>query len=156
MAPRERLFVRELVPADMGATLRLPEIVEFRNELSDRPIAPCSWKPKEPEVESSKHQDNANIHCQPFPESVSEEREIYTDYDGYRHHVKHDSYPSAHFGVTPLMVRTDISPDRDNPSHSFTQDSRYCGWRWRAQKRTAAYAALWTIFLGKNQVAGLP
>jgi hypothetical protein len=61
-------------------------------------IAPCSWTPEESEVESCKHQDNANIHCQPFPESVSEKREIYTDYDGYhRHHVKHDSYVSAHF-----------------------------------------------------------
>ena len=56
-----------------------------------------SWRPEESPVESSKHQDNANIHCQPFPESVSEEREIYTDYDGcHRHHVKHYSYLSAH------------------------------------------------------------
>src|SRR5208283_1332038 len=61
-------------------------------------IARCSWTPEESQVESCEHQDNANIHCQPFPESVSEEREIYTDYDGcHRHHVKHDSYPSAHF-----------------------------------------------------------
>src|SRR6266849_3739331 len=61
-------------------------------------IAPCSWTPEESQVESGEHQDNANIHCQPFPESVSEEHEIYTDYDGYhRHHVKHDSYLSAHF-----------------------------------------------------------
>ena len=44
---------------------------------------PCSWTLEESEVESYEHQDNANIHCQPFPESVSEEREIYTDYDGY-------------------------------------------------------------------------
>jgi hypothetical protein len=55
-------------------------------------IAPCSWTPEESQVESSEHQDNTNIHCQPFPESVSEEHEIYTDYDGcHRHHVKHDS-----------------------------------------------------------------
>ncbi len=32
-----------------------------------------SWKPKESQVESSEHQDNANIHYQPFPEMVSEE-----------------------------------------------------------------------------------
>jgi hypothetical protein len=31
------------------------------------------------QVESSENQDNANIHQQPFPESVSEEREICTD-----------------------------------------------------------------------------
>src|ERR1700674_5481273 len=61
-------------------------------------IAPCSWTPEESQVESCEHQDNADIHCQPFPESVSEEHEIYTDYDGcHRHHVKHDSYLSAHF-----------------------------------------------------------
>jgi hypothetical protein len=34
----------------------------------------CSWMPEESPVESSEHQDNANIHGQPFPESVSEER----------------------------------------------------------------------------------
>ncbi len=57
-----------------------------------------SWTPEEFQVESCEHKDNANIHCQPFPESVSEEHEIYTDYDGYhRHPVKHDSYLSAHF-----------------------------------------------------------
>jgi hypothetical protein len=60
----------------------------------------CSWTPEESKVESSEHQDNANIHYQPFPESVSEEHEIYTDYDGdHRHHVKHDSYLSAHFSL---------------------------------------------------------
>jgi hypothetical protein len=44
-------------------------------------IAPCSWAPEESQVESCEHQDDANIRCQSFPESVSEEREIYTDYD---------------------------------------------------------------------------
>jgi hypothetical protein len=49
-------------------------------------------------VESREHQDNANIHCQPFPEVVSKEREIHTDYDGYHHHhVNHYSYLSARF-----------------------------------------------------------
>jgi hypothetical protein len=56
-----------------------------------------SWTPEKPQVESCEHQNNANIHCQPFPESVSEEHEIYTDYDGYHHHhVKHDGYLSAY------------------------------------------------------------
>jgi hypothetical protein len=56
------------------------------------------WTPEESKVESCEHQDNANIHCQPFPESVSEEREIYTDDDGcHRDRVKHSSYLSAHF-----------------------------------------------------------
>jgi hypothetical protein len=63
-------------------------------------MAPCSWTPEESQVESCEHQDNANIHCQPFPESVSEKHEIYTDYDGcHRHHVKPDSYLSAHFSL---------------------------------------------------------
>ncbi|MGA9513229.1 MAG: hypothetical protein WBV51_06620 [Pseudolabrys sp.] len=49
-------------------------------------------------VESREHQDNANIHCQSFPEVVSKEREIHTDYDGYHHHhVNHYSYLSARF-----------------------------------------------------------
>jgi hypothetical protein len=66
-------------------------------------IAPCSWKPEESQVESCEHQDNANIHCQPFPESVFEEHEIYTNYDGcHRHHVKHDSYLSVH--LCPLHL----------------------------------------------------
>ena len=61
-------------------------------------VAPCSWTPQESQVERCEHQDDSNIHCQPFPESVSEEHEIYTDYDGcHRHHIKHDSYLSGHF-----------------------------------------------------------
>jgi hypothetical protein len=67
--------------------------------------APCLWTPEESQVESREHQDNANIHCQPFPESVSEEDEIYTDYDGcHRHHVKHDNYLSAHFSLPPFAA----------------------------------------------------
>ena len=43
-------------------------------------------------VESREHQDK------PFPEVVSKEREIHTDYDGYHHHhVNHYSYLSARF-----------------------------------------------------------
>jgi hypothetical protein len=66
-------------------------------------VAPCSWTPEESQVESCEHQDNANIHCQPFPESVSEEREIHTDYDGcHCHHVKRDSDLPAHFSLHGL------------------------------------------------------
>jgi hypothetical protein len=62
-----------------------------------RDFAPRLWTPEESQAESRKHQDSANIHHQPFPESVSEELEIYTDYDGYyRHYVKHGSSLSAH------------------------------------------------------------
>jgi hypothetical protein len=53
-------------------------------------------RPQKSEVESCEHQDNANIHRQSLPDSVSEEHEIYTDYDGrHRHHVKYDGL-SAH------------------------------------------------------------
>jgi hypothetical protein len=51
------------------------------------------------QVESSEHQDNADVHHQPFPESVSEELEIDADDDGrHRHHVKQYNDPSVHFG----------------------------------------------------------
>jgi hypothetical protein len=57
-----------------------------------------SWTPEEHHVESCEHQDNADIHNQPFPKSISEEREIDADYDDYhRHHEKYDDYLSAHF-----------------------------------------------------------
>ena len=76
-----------------------------------------SWTPEESQVESYEHQDNANIHCQPFPESVSEEHEIYTNYDGcHHHHVKHDSYLSAQTKMTPyippLLDRADQRKER--------------------------------------------
>jgi hypothetical protein len=48
-----------------------------------------SWRSRtheEPQVESCEHQDDADIHHQSFPESISEEREIYTDYNGYHHY----------------------------------------------------------------------
>jgi len=58
---------------------------------------------EESEVEGSKHQDNADIHDQPFPKSISEEREVYTDDKGrHRHNVKHDHCVSAHFGTLQL------------------------------------------------------
>jgi hypothetical protein len=65
--------------------------------------------PEESKVESSEHQDNANIHCQPFPESVSEERDIHTDYDGcHRHRVKHSSHLSVHFSI-PCQASRKVS-----------------------------------------------
>jgi hypothetical protein len=40
---------------------------------------------------------------QSFPESVSEERDIHTDYNGCHHHcVKHTSYLPAHFSTLRL------------------------------------------------------
>jgi hypothetical protein len=52
-----------------------------------------SWTPQKSKVKSREHQNNANIHREPFPESVSEKPEIHADYGGYhRRHVKHDRY----------------------------------------------------------------
>src|SRR5262249_42763758 len=74
-------------------------------------VAGHLWMPEESEVKSSEHQDNANIHRQPFPESVSEEREIYTDYNGcHRHRVKHASYLSAHFSTLGRSGRNSKLP----------------------------------------------
>lgn len=72
---------------------------------------PCSWAPKKYQVESCEHQDNADIHYQPFPESVSEEREIDGNDDGcHRQCVKQDAYLSVHF--------SQYSP-RQITSHAF-------------------------------------
>jgi hypothetical protein len=58
---------------------------------------PVQWTPQRCQGEGCEDQDDSNIHCQPFPEPVSEEHNIYTDDDGYhRDRVKHVSYLSAH------------------------------------------------------------
>jgi hypothetical protein len=66
---------------------------------SERVMQPLfSWTPQKPPIERCEHKDDSNIHRQPFPEAVSEEDQIHTDYDGcHRHHAKHDRYLSAHF-----------------------------------------------------------
>jgi hypothetical protein len=65
--------------------------VRLHNRCKKGAVAPCSLAPQESQIERCEQQDNANVRCQPFPESVSEEREIYADYDGYHcHHVKRD------------------------------------------------------------------
>jgi hypothetical protein len=84
-------------------------------------------------VESCEHQDNANIHYQPRPDLISEEHEIYTDYDGdHRHHVKDDSYLSAHFSDPIIQVVTDrmtsriLRPNRKAHGHSSDHGSLLC------------------------------
>jgi hypothetical protein len=77
--------------------------VRLHNRCKKTAVARCSWAPEESQIESCEHQDNANVRCQPFPESVSEEREIYTDYDGYHcHHVERDSDLSIRFRLHGL------------------------------------------------------
>ena len=59
-----------------------------------------SWASEESHIESQEYQDNANVRYQPFPESVSEERDIQTNYDGYHcHQVQRDSDLSARFSL---------------------------------------------------------
>ena len=73
-------------------------LVYVQRKVRQHSLPLRSWRHEESQVESSEHQDNANIHYQSFPESVSEEHEIYTDYNGcHRDYVKHYSYPSVHF-----------------------------------------------------------
>jgi hypothetical protein len=56
-----------------------------------------SWTIEKSQIKSSENQDNANIYYQPLPESISEERHVYTDDNGcHRQHVKRDSYLPAH------------------------------------------------------------
>jgi hypothetical protein len=76
-----------------------------------------SWTPEESQVESYEYQDDANIHCQSFPESISEECEIYADDDGHhRHHVEHPDYPTAHFSKTSFHCRLSWVPAPFDPS----------------------------------------
>jgi hypothetical protein len=77
--------------------------VPLRNRCKKGALAPCSWAPEESQIESCEHQDNANVRYQPFPESVSEEREIYTDYDGnHCHHEKRASDLSTRYRLHSL------------------------------------------------------
>jgi hypothetical protein len=83
-------------------------------------IASCSWTPEESQVESCEHHDNANIRHQPFPESVSEEREIYTDCDGcHGHRVKHASYPSIHFPTQKAFIFSSLQRIQETKSGGF-------------------------------------
>lgn len=46
----------------------------------------------ETQVESSEYQNDAGIHHQPFPEAMSEDCDVYADYDGnHCRHVKNNS-----------------------------------------------------------------
>jgi hypothetical protein len=57
-----------------------------------------SWALQESQVESCEHQDNSYIHCQPFPEPVSEEQEINGNYNSYQqHNAEYDRCLFSHF-----------------------------------------------------------
>jgi hypothetical protein len=82
-----------------------------------------SWSPKESQVEGYEDQDDVDIHYQPFPQSISEEHEIYSDYKGcHRHHVKRDSYLSAHVSGPSLgftrLAASDSIPENARARYS--------------------------------------
>ena len=80
--------------------------LHLHNHSKKSAVAPCSWASEESQIESREHQDNANVRYQPFPESVSEERDIQTNNDCYHcHHVKRDSDLSAHFSLHSLYCK---------------------------------------------------
>jgi hypothetical protein len=59
--------------------------------------------PQESQVEGNKHQDNADVRYQPFPESIPEEQHICTDDNSYhRQNVKRGRHVLYHFNH-PLM-----------------------------------------------------
>jgi hypothetical protein len=69
--------------------------------------------PEESQVESCEHQNNTDIRDQPLPESISEEHDIYADYDGYHgRHVKRGGYLFAHFRQAPNLKLQDGVGDR--------------------------------------------
>jgi hypothetical protein len=41
------------------------------------------WVLQEPQIEGRKHQDNADVHHQPFPESIPKDEQIHNNYNGY-------------------------------------------------------------------------
>jgi hypothetical protein len=61
----------------------------------------------ESQIEGCKHQDNADVHYQPFPESIPKEEQIHANYDGYQHsEVKADQHTLCHLNVlSPGEVR---------------------------------------------------
>jgi hypothetical protein len=52
---------------------------------------------QEPPIEGPKYQDDADVHEQPFPESISKEKPIDTDDNGNeQHRVKRDNHALGH------------------------------------------------------------
>ena len=81
-------------------------------------VAACSRTSEKSKVESCEHQDNANVDCQPFQESVSKKRDIHTDdYACHCRHVKRDRELPAHFSFHGLY-----SKERDD----YPQNGIYC------------------------------
>jgi hypothetical protein len=80
----------------------------------------------ESQVERCEHQNYANVHCQPFPESVSEEREIHTDDDGcHCYDVKSDCDLPAYFRLHGLYFK-----GKDNCRKTDHVSDEFCEHQW--------------------------
>jgi GNAT superfamily N-acetyltransferase len=63
----------------------------------------------ESQIEGGEHQDNADVDQQPFPESILEEQQIYTNNNGYQHHtVKHDRHVLCHFNHQLVQIYQEL------------------------------------------------
>src|SRR5215469_13691018 len=101
--PHPRSIVRALQHPYDGPLAAIRCRTQGRLDQSDYRVPRRSRTPEKSQVEGHEDQDDANIHYQPFPESISEEHEIHTDYHGcHRHHVNHHRYRSAHLTEDPL------------------------------------------------------
>jgi hypothetical protein len=55
------------------------------------------WVLEESQIKGCKHQDDADVHYHPFPESILKEQKVYTNDNGNQHHnVKHDRHVPRH------------------------------------------------------------
>ena len=97
-----------------------------------RVIVRCSRTPEEQQVQKPEHQNDADVHRQPFPESVSQENEIDADDEGHhRRAVKGQ-------GDLPFML---ISP----PKARRAPRGAGALFRWN---RSRGQAATWSICAG--------
>jgi hypothetical protein len=66
-----------------------------RRRLSGTPVSKDSfyglWVVKKSQIEGGKHQNDSDVHHQPFPEMVPEDQGIYSDDNRYHRHGDHRS-----------------------------------------------------------------
>jgi hypothetical protein len=63
----------------------------------------------EPEIESRKHKDDADVCDQPLPELVPEEQDVYAHNNGYQsEHVERDGGLSSHGVIVGVGVFPDV------------------------------------------------
>ncbi|MGC1779695.1 MAG: hypothetical protein WBB34_17305 [Xanthobacteraceae bacterium] len=140
-------------------------------ELSGRSdchaVAPSSVL-EESQVECSEHQDDSYIHNKPFPEPISKEQDIHSNYDGcHQHDVKHHSYQSSHFSTlhdeTRFRVRNVGSPYRQSTAACACAGQRIAQGRQDvtilgtgSKVPPNARRSLVSFVVKKPQIAGIP